>query len=194
MTVTGALVMTLYHGPILNGAHQDTAQSGSRHNWAKGTLMLICSCTGWSCFFILQVSFCCSEIIHHHLLNKIVLDHVTDGVVLVLQSFTLKEYPAELSLTSMICMMGMIQGSAASLVMNRNVANAWSIGWDTRLLAPVYSVSKFVLLTLYASLAVHHLISDGHEWNLSRSMSLTSSHFVFLIAWSNHLASSRALP
>ena len=91
-------------------------------------------------------------------------------------------------------MMGMIQGSAASLVMNRNVANAWSIGWDTRLLAPVYSVSKFVLLTLYASLAVHHLISDGHEWNLSRSMSLTSSHFVFLIAWSNHLASSRALP
>ncbi|KAJ8628762.1 hypothetical protein MRB53_022085 [Persea americana] len=108
LTVTGALVMTLYHGPILNGAHQDTAQSGSRHNWAKGTLMLICSCTGWSCFFILQ-------------------------------SFTLKEYPAELSLTSMICMMGMIQGSAASLVMNRNVANAWSIGWDTRLLAPVYS-------------------------------------------------------
>lgn len=188
--------MTLYQGPILNGAHHETTQSGSRHNWAKGTLMLICSCTGWSCFFILQVSFCCSEIIHHHhhLLNKIVLDHVTDGVVLVLQSFTLKEYPAELSLTSMICTMGMIEGAAASLVMNRNVANAWSIGWDTRLLAPVYAVSKFALLTLYASLVVFHLISDVHEWNLSRSMSLTWSHFEFLIAWSNHLASSRALP
>lgn len=56
----------------------------------------------------------------------------------ILQSFTLKKYPAELSLTAMICFMGTLGGTAVSLVMERDI-NAWKIGFDAKLLAAVYS-------------------------------------------------------
>ncbi|RVW17636.1 WAT1-related protein [Vitis vinifera] len=91
ITVTGAMVMTLYKG----------------QNWATGTLMLLGSCFGWSGFFILQ-------------------------------SFTLKQYPAELSLTALICFMGTVQGAAVALVMERDKA-AWAVGFDSRILAAAYS-------------------------------------------------------
>lgn len=56
------------------------------------------------------------------------------------QSITLKQYPAELSLTALICFMGMVEGAIAALVMERDMS-AWAIGFDSRLLAAVYSVS-----------------------------------------------------
>lgn len=117
VTVGGAMVMTLYKGPIVDfmrsggtshphaggdGPHQSTNQ-----HWVTGTLMLLASCCGWSGFFILQ-------------------------------SFTLKKYPAELSLTALICLMGSVEGAAVTLVMECNM-NVWRIGWDSRLLAAVYS-------------------------------------------------------
>ncbi|KAF5194588.1 Wat1-related protein [Thalictrum thalictroides] len=56
----------------------------------------------------------------------------------ILQSITLKEYPAALSLTSLIVFLGMVQGAAVALVMEHDF-KAWAIGFDSRLLAPVYS-------------------------------------------------------
>ncbi|KAJ6337424.1 hypothetical protein OIU76_007157 [Salix suchowensis] len=114
ITVTGAMVMTLYKGPIIDfirshgAAHRGATsnESGSQHR-LTGTLMLLASCCGWAGFFILQ-------------------------------SFTLKKYPAELSLTALICMMGMVEGAAVSLVMERDMS-AWKIGFDSRLLAAAYS-------------------------------------------------------
>ncbi|XXG60903.1 hypothetical protein AAC387_Pa04g2698 [Persea americana] len=114
LTVGGAMLMTLYKGPILDfiwsrrRVHHDSNQGAADQNWVKGTLMLIASCVGWSGFFILQ-------------------------------SFTLRDYPVELSLATLICFMGIVEGGAVALVMNRNVVNAWAIGWDSRLLAPVYA-------------------------------------------------------
>ncbi|KAJ6954364.1 WAT1-related protein [Populus alba x Populus x berolinensis] len=101
ITVTGAMVMTLYKGPIIDfirshgAAHHGTTSnaSGNQH-WLTGTLMLL--------------------------------------------SFTLKKYPAELSLTALICMTGMVEGAAVSLVMERDMS-AWKIGFDSRLLAAAYS-------------------------------------------------------
>lgn len=58
----------------------------------------------------------------------------------MLQSFTLKKYPAELSLTALICLMGMVEGAATTLVFERDMS-VWLIGWDSKLLAVVYSVS-----------------------------------------------------
>ncbi|KAJ6685426.1 WAT1-RELATED PROTEIN [Salix purpurea] len=114
ITVTGAMVMTLYKGPVIDfirshgAAHRGATsnESGSQHR-LTGTLMLLASCCGWAGFFILQ-------------------------------SFTLKKYPAELSLTALICMMGMVEGAAVSLVMERDMS-AWKIGFDSRLLAAAYS-------------------------------------------------------
>lgn len=56
------------------------------------------------------------------------------------QSFTLKKYPAELSLSTLICLMGVVEGAAVSLIMERDMS-AWKIGFDSRLLAAAYSVS-----------------------------------------------------
>ncbi|OVA10422.1 Drug/metabolite transporter [Macleaya cordata] len=115
ITLGGAMLMTLYKGPVMNlfgsragqGHHETSSAGETNKNWVVGTLMVIASCVGWSGFFILQ-------------------------------SFTLKAYPAELSLTSLICLMGMIEGAAVALVMERHPA-AWALGWDSRILAPVYS-------------------------------------------------------
>jgi hypothetical protein len=66
-------------------------------------------------------------------------------VSILVQSFTLKKYPAELSLTALICVMGVVEGAAVSLVMERDMG-AWKIGFDSRLLAAAYSVSTCVFL------------------------------------------------
>ncbi|KAK8572347.1 hypothetical protein V6N13_047951 [Hibiscus sabdariffa] len=123
ITVIGAMVMTLYKGPIIDfiksgGAihHGTTAESADKH-WVTGTVLLLGSTCCWSCFFILQ-------------------------------SFTLKQYPAELSLTAMICFMGMVQGAGVSLIMVRDLS-AWKIGWDSRLLAVTYSGTFCSGITYY---------------------------------------------
>ncbi|KAL1309906.1 hypothetical protein HN51_052639 [Arachis hypogaea] len=115
ITVSGAMVMTLYKGPafqLIKGggafAHHGSADAEpTDQHWALGTLELIASLVSWAGFFILQ-------------------------------SFTLKKYPAELSLTAWICVMGIIEGSIASFIFERDLS-VWVIGWDSRLLACVYS-------------------------------------------------------
>ncbi|XP_068641821.1 WAT1-related protein At1g44800-like [Aristolochia californica] len=115
VTLGGAMLMTLYKGPVLDlvwssgQTHHITGSSGGGggHKFVKGTIMLFASCFSWAVFFIVQ-------------------------------SFTLDSYPAELSLAALVCVMGIVEGGAVALVMERNAA-AWSIGWDTRLLAPIYS-------------------------------------------------------
>lgn len=57
-----------------------------------------------------------------------------------MQSVTLKKYPANISLSCLICLMGAMQGSAVAFVAERH-PSAWAVGWDTRLLAPLYTVS-----------------------------------------------------
>ncbi|GFY96649.1 nodulin MtN21 /EamA-like transporter family protein [Actinidia rufa] len=115
ITVSGAMVMTLYKGPIVDiiwyshstNHHKTTTNSTSDQHWVTGTIMLLACTGGWSGFFILQ-------------------------------SITLKQYPAELSLTALICLMGMVEGAAAALLMEHHMG-AWVIGFDSRLLAAVYS-------------------------------------------------------
>lgn len=114
VTIGGAMVMTLYKGPIVNLFHghgQHAALHGSNESadqhWVLGTLMLLGSIVGWSGFFILQ-------------------------------SFTLKKYPAELSLTTLICIAGTVEGSIVTLIVERDLS-VWVIGWDSRLLAAVYT-------------------------------------------------------
>nr|KJB29231.1 hypothetical protein B456_005G090300 [Gossypium raimondii] len=113
ITVIGAMVMTLYKGPIIDfiksggAVHQGTATKSEDKHWVTGTILLLGSICSWAGFFILQ-------------------------------SFTLKKYPAELSLTAWICFMGMIEDAIVSLIMVRDLS-AWKLGWDSRLLAASYS-------------------------------------------------------
>ncbi|PIN20615.1 hypothetical protein CDL12_06694 [Handroanthus impetiginosus] len=61
------------------------------------------------------------------------------SIFYILQAITLKSYPAGLSLTGLICMVGGLQGTVLTLVMERGNAAVWSIGWDAKLLAYAYS-------------------------------------------------------
>ncbi|KAK9051861.1 hypothetical protein SSX86_028489 [Deinandra increscens subsp. villosa] len=118
ITVTGAMVMTLYKGPIVDilwythhGAasthHAAAGGSASGQHWLAGTLMiLLCTCS-WAGYFIVQ-------------------------------SMTLKEYPAELSLTTLVCLAGSVEGGIIAMAVERD-PKAWALGFDSRLLASVYS-------------------------------------------------------
>ncbi|KAL0360229.1 UNVERIFIED_CONTAM: WAT1-related protein [Sesamum radiatum] len=115
ITLTGAMLMTLYKGPVVNilwyshaGTHHKAAAAAATdQHLVTGTIMLISCIVGWSAFFILQ--------------NK-----------------TLKEYPAELSLASLICLMGFVEGGIVGVIMEHR-KSAWAIGFDSRLLAAAYS-------------------------------------------------------
>ncbi|KAK4801140.1 hypothetical protein SAY86_021627 [Trapa natans] len=114
VTFAGALLMTLYKGPIIDfighagggEAAVAGASSDSKH-WVSGTLFILIGCCAWSAFYILQ-------------------------------SITVKRYPAEMSLSSLICLVGAMQSAVVAVVAERH-PSAWTVGWDSRLLAPVYT-------------------------------------------------------
>ena len=60
------------------------------------------------------------------------------------KAVTLKSYPAELSLTTLVCMMGTLEGSVLALVAEGANASIWSVNWDIKLFAALYSVSKAI--------------------------------------------------
>ncbi|GAB2300504.1 hypothetical protein Dimus_034547 [Dionaea muscipula] len=114
-TVAGAMIMTLVKGPTLK---LFWTQDSMRSTVNTVDISLHEAITG-----AIMISIGCFS---------------WAGFV-ILQAITLKTYPAELSLTAWICLMGTLEGTALALVMERGNSSAWAIGWDTRLLAAVYS-------------------------------------------------------
>ncbi|KAI9121322.1 hypothetical protein K1719_008355 [Acacia pycnantha] len=119
VTVTGALLMTLYKGQAINffWSHYmhhprdytptTAIDSGEKH-WVKGSILLIIATFAWASFFILQ-------------------------------TVTLRTYhSAPLSLTSLVCFVGTLQSIAVTLLMEHK-SSVWSIGWDMNLLAAAYA-------------------------------------------------------
>ncbi|KAG2549773.1 hypothetical protein PVAP13_9KG261700 [Panicum virgatum] len=116
ITVGGAMLMILFKGPIVNlpwTKHVSHAFSESGAHNSGHWLM--------GTFMILLSCFCWSAFF-------------------ILQSYTLRSYPSELSLTTLICALGAIESGAVALVMERD-PKAWSIGFDMRLFTAFYSVS-----------------------------------------------------
>ncbi|KAK2442217.1 WAT1-related protein [Trifolium repens] len=114
VTFGGALVMAIYKGPGFNIFH-----SGSTTQNQNGT-------QGSS---------------HNHQTSGalyILMGCVALSSFYILQSVTLKKYPAELSLATLICLTGGAQATAVALVAERH-SHAWTIGWDYRLYAPLYT-------------------------------------------------------
>ncbi|KAJ0976019.1 hypothetical protein J5N97_017984 [Dioscorea zingiberensis] len=114
VTVIGALVMILYKGAVIDmiwtkGRHHEDSASGNQDD------------AHWlaGTFMLLFSCFCWAAFF-------------------ILQSHTLKSYPAELSLTTLICLFGMMESGAVALVMERS-SKAWKVGWDTGLFTAAYS-------------------------------------------------------
>ncbi|KAF8398187.1 hypothetical protein HHK36_017113 [Tetracentron sinense] len=117
VTVAGAMLMTLYKGPIMEmiwSKHihpqksyvTDTTGTTDK-DWLKGSILLIIATFAWASFFILQ-------------------------------AITMKKYTAHISLTALVCFMGTLQSIAVTFVMEHK-PSVWSIGWDMNLLAAAYS-------------------------------------------------------
>ncbi|XP_019444391.1 PREDICTED: WAT1-related protein At2g37460-like [Lupinus angustifolius] len=116
VTVAGAMVMTLLKGPILqflgtHGNNNHNHQNGGANNLQHVIKGSIMITIGCFCW----------------------------AGFMVLQSITLEAYPSELSLTAWICLLGTVEGGIVALVMERGNPSIWSLTWDTRLLAAMYS-------------------------------------------------------
>ncbi|QCE07048.1 WAT1-related protein [Vigna unguiculata] len=111
-TVSGAMIMTLIKGPLLFGTHGGNDQSQNNGTSTQHTIMG---------FIMITIGcFCWASF-------------------MILQAITLKTYPAALSLSAWICLMGTIEGAAVALFMERGHPSVWSIKFDIRLLCAVYS-------------------------------------------------------
>ncbi|KAK7322562.1 hypothetical protein VNO77_25948 [Canavalia gladiata] len=119
VTVAGAMMMTLYKGPIMemvwtkHATHQRintnaTNNSKSDKDWFIGSIFIIIATLAWASLFILQAK--AIETYKNH----------------------------QLSLTSLVCFIGTLIGTAVAFVMERKTS-VWTIGWDMNLLAAVYS-------------------------------------------------------
>eukprot|EP00253_Pinus_taeda_P000604 PITA_00604 len=115
--VAGAMLMTLYKGPIVpmlwSPHHQSPETSFSavsaidNNDWIIGSLLIIAATLAWSALFILQAA-------------------------------VLKKYSAQLSLATLICFLGTLQATALGLAVVRDPSQ-WALGWDINLLTAVYS-------------------------------------------------------
>lgn len=115
VTVGGAMVMTLYNGPPIGLP------------WTKQTSLHQSSTTS----------------LHPHDSVKGAL-MIAAGCICwasftILQAVTLKEYPAELSLTALICGMGSLQGAILTFAVERGNFAIWSVHWDTKFITALYS-------------------------------------------------------
>ncbi|WJX87328.1 hypothetical protein P8452_69533 [Trifolium repens] len=121
LTVAGAMLMTLYKGPIMelfwvkhrhpqNETHESetTTTGSSEKDWILGCTFLILATFAWACLFVLQAKVI--ETYKHH----------------------------QLSLTSLIVFIGTLQAIAVTFVAEHNLS-VWRIGWDMSLLAAAYA-------------------------------------------------------
>uniref|UniRef100_A0ACD5TJM4 Uncharacterized protein n=1 Tax=Avena sativa TaxID=4498 RepID=A0ACD5TJM4_AVESA len=115
LIIGGALLMILFSGPIVGFPW-------TKHSASHAVVVSTSHSNGrWvmGIFMILLSCFCWSGFF-------------------ILQSHTLRSYPSELTLSALICSMGVMQSGAVALVMERNM-KAWAIGFDMRLVTAVYS-------------------------------------------------------
>ncbi|XP_042398583.1 WAT1-related protein At1g21890-like [Zingiber officinale] len=115
VTVIGALLMILYKGPIIEfiwnkGRSHHGSGGGGGENQSHWLVGTL---------MLLFSCFCWSAFF-------------------ILQSNTLKAYPAELSLSTLICLLGAGQSAAVTLAVERT-AKPWLIGFGTNLFTAVYS-------------------------------------------------------
>ncbi|KAM3244110.1 hypothetical protein ACQJBY_055806 [Aegilops geniculata] len=119
LTVAGAVLMILYHGPAM----QFPWTKGQHHAAAGGQGAVgAAAARDWLKGTMMLIGSC-----------------MVWSYFFILQSSTLRSYPAELSVTALICGMGSLMSGAVALVAERANTHAWVIALDNRLLTVVYA-------------------------------------------------------
>ncbi|ESW13056.1 hypothetical protein PHAVU_008G164100 [Phaseolus vulgaris] len=116
VTLGGAFLMALYKGPILRiaGSSATHVDQPENVNDPSGHHWLL-----GACFLLIG----CAGF----------------AAFYILQAITLRKYPAEMSLATWICFLGALQSGAVTIFMEPNTPHAWSLAWDSRLVAYTYS-------------------------------------------------------
>ncbi|VFQ90468.1 unnamed protein product [Cuscuta campestris] len=166
ITVGGAMVMTLYKGPAIHLVPHSA--SGGHHAEAAGIVGVQNWVTGTICLL------CCI---------------VGWAGFFIVQSMTLNEYPAELSLAAWVCLMGVVEGGIVALVMERDMS-AWAIGLDSRLLAAAYSGVVCSGIAYYVQSVVNKMRGPVFVTAFSPlSMVITAFLAALILAENAHLGS-----
>ncbi|RDX60430.1 WAT1-related protein, partial [Mucuna pruriens] len=115
VTFGGALLMTLYKGPKMNLLnHRNTSHEKDESHSHEGHK-----------HWVTGTLFLC-------------LGCLAWSSFYILQSVTVKRYPAELSLSCLICFAGALQNAVVALIADHN-PHAWAIGFDYRFYGPLYA-------------------------------------------------------
>ncbi|KAA3463845.1 WAT1-related protein [Gossypium australe] len=123
-TVAGAMVMTLMKGPVLE-LFWTTGRINNHEAAAKNRTDFHDTIKGGLLIAVGCFSYAC---------------------FVILQAVTLKTYPAELSLTVWICLMGTLEATVAALVMETGKASIWAIKWDTKVIGAIIIIVGLYLV------------------------------------------------
>lgn len=113
--IGGSLMVALYKGPVIPMLWDPRGHAQAPHNSQDDTRTLKIKGS-----LFLFASF------------------TTRSSGFILQAIIAKLYPAELSITTLMCLLATVQSAAIALVFERNPA-AWALKWDIQLLSVVYS-------------------------------------------------------
>lgn len=112
ISVTGAMVMTLYRGPELHllspGAKSHQITYKSKPNIVLGSILIFVAVVVWSAYIAFQAP-------------------------------VLKRYPAQLSLTTLLNVVSAVESAVLGIICASKKSNVWSIGWNIDLLSIVYT-------------------------------------------------------
>ncbi|KAL8224092.1 hypothetical protein R6Q57_019567 [Mikania cordata] len=116
VTVGGAMIMTIVVGPTIGlpwtkGSSTDNQQQATTHVSPGDNIK------GSMMIIVGCLSWSCFYIV---------------------QAITLKSYPAELSLTVLVCAAGTLQGSIVTLIAEKGHNEAWRLHWDAGLVTMIY--------------------------------------------------------
>ncbi|XP_071686331.1 WAT1-related protein At2g39510-like [Rutidosis leptorrhynchoides] len=116
VTVGGAMIMTVVAGPTI-GLPWTKGTTTTNHNQSTVSVSPEDNIKGSIMIIIGCLSWSCFYIV---------------------QAITLRSYPAELSLTALICAAGTLEGSIVTVIAERGDNAAWRLHWDAGLVTMVY--------------------------------------------------------
>ncbi|KAJ7982396.1 WAT1-related protein [Quillaja saponaria] len=147
VTVAGAMLMTLYKGPIVElmwSKHVHPHSSNVKDNpgntdkdWFKGSIFLIIATLAWASLFVLQAK--AIETYKNH----------------------------QLTLTSLVCFVGTVQAIAVTFVAEHKTS-VWRIGWDMNLLAAAYAgiVASRIIGSILIVIGLYSVLWGKHKERL----------------------------
>lgn len=152
VAIGGAMLMTFFKGNVIDlpWTSKPMGIIGQSHSMntpkqediGKGSVMLVASCFSWSCYIILQVEL----IPYSYNFLQANSQRGSKGNrrdYIIFQANILNTYNAELSLTALMCFMGMLEASVIALIWERKNMSVWKIHPDMKLLASIYGVLQF---------------------------------------------------